>query len=366
MIAAVDTRLDPILRSVVDGAAIGGRELAVLVETIRQDPVSGLLVGEGNDGPWTAVTAERQLHTLRRVWPAFARWWRAYFSTDGTPVPLVELWRLYLPLAEWIVTRKRRRRSNELYVVGFNGSPGAGKTVLTNALAVVLDELLDADTEGRAVARSGDHWYLGRRERELLVADGYDPGVPGVSNRSLPGTHDLAWLLRNLREMEHSHPGSVIRMANFDKKIDDHPSGPDRWFEVRGTIGVLLFDLWFAGADTTVDPLAVPDGLRRRVAEHLRSWRPVFDRMDALWCFDWPSFEQMVREREAQEQLVERWRGARGMGRDHIRAFMAYMIDRAWDWQVTSPIPPDRAITFRARRDTDHRVIALHRGGRAS
>ncbi|MFY1633955.1 hypothetical protein ACN27F_11850 [Solwaraspora sp. WMMB335] len=363
---ASDARLDLILRPVAEGAALGRDDLTTLVEATRQDPVPARFVQETSGAAPDHRGTEQRIRTLRQVWPGFARWWRSYFPGAATPVPVVELWRLYLPLAGWIMAQKQRRRPDELYVMGFNGSPGAGKTVLTNALAVVLDELLDTETQGRAVARSGDHWYLGRGDRERLVAHGYDPGVPGVSNRALPGTHDLDWLLRNLHEMEHSHAHGVIRMANFDKKLDDHPSGPDRWFEVRGTVGVFLFDLWFAGADTTVDPASVPDGLRRRVAESLRSWRPVFDRMDALWCFDWPSFEQMVREREAQERLVEQRHGARGMTRDQIRAFMTYMIDTAWDWQVTAPVPPDQAVTFRAWRDAAHRVVAVQRGGRTS
>jgi hypothetical protein len=112
--------------------------------------------------------------------------------------------------------------------------------------------------------------------------------------------------------------------------------------------------------------MAVPDGLGRRVAEHLRRWGAVFDRLDGLWAFDWPPFERMLREREAQELLVEQRRGTRGMSREDIRAFMAYMIERSWDWRTTSPVPPDQAVTFRAWRDTNHRVIAVQRGGRAS
>jgi pantothenate kinase-related protein Tda10 len=215
------------------------------------------------------------------------------------------------------------------------------------------------------VARSGDDWYLGRAAREPLRALGYDPGVPGVTNRSGPGTHDLAWLRRNLAELERSTADSVIAMGNFDKRADDQPTGPDRYFEVHGRVGVFLFDLWFAGATTDVDPARLPDGLRRRVAEQLRGWGPVFDRMDALWSFEWPSFEQMVRDREAQEVLVERRRGSRGLSTGPVRAFMTYMVERMWDWQTTSPVPAEHAVTFRARRDENHRIIAVQRGGRA-
>lgn len=350
-----------------DAELAGAAELAELVAATRDDdPIQSAFSPAGAVVPPREVARER-IQLAQSLRGPFAAWWRSYFpGGEDASASMTDLWRLYLPFGQWILREKRRRRPGELFVIGFNGSPGAGKTVLTNALAVVLNHLLDREAEGQAIARSGDDWYLGKSERELLIRQGYDPGLPGVSNRALPGTHDLDWLKRNLLEMERSTHRSTIRMGNFDKKSDDQPTGPDRYFEVRGKVGVFLFDLWFAGADTDVDPMRLPDGLRRRVAENLRQWRTVFDRMDALWSFNWPSFEQMVQEREMQERLAEQRRGARGMSPEHIRAFMSYMIERAWDWQTTSPVPPDRAITFRAWRDTNHRVVAVRRASRAS
>jgi len=368
-----DERLSLILPGIVDGRPVSAAELDTLAAATRDDPVQSAFSPVGDVDSPHDVALER-IYLVQRLWGPFSEWWRGYFSDrgsggrDGTDacVPLTDLWRLYIPFSQWIVREKRRRRPGELFVIGFNGSPGAGKTVLTNALTVVLNHLLDREGEGQAIARSGDDWYLGRTEREMLRERGYDPGLPGVSNRGIPGTHDLDWLRRNLLEMERSTHRSVIRMGNFDKKADDQPTGAGRYFEVRGKVGVFLFDLWFASAETDIDPTNVPDGLQRRVAESLRKWRTVFDRMDGLWCFDWPSFEQILRERELQERLVEQRRGARGMSQEHIRAFVAYMMDRAWDWRTTSPIPPDQAVTFRAWRDANHRVTAVHRRSQAS
>ncbi|MDR6594783.1 hypothetical protein ACFFSW_02130 [Saccharothrix longispora] len=363
--AAVAEHLSPALRDLSSNRPVDPDRLRALAAAVADDPLHPAF------DPDTARSAEdvvlERLHLVRRVWEPFSDWWCGYFSDrDGSTVPLVDLWQLYVPFARWIVREKRERRPDGLFVMAFNGSPGAGKTVLTTALSVVVNKLLDPRTEGRAVARSGDDWYLGRAEREPLRLLGYDAGVPGVSNRALPGTHDLAWLRRNLAEMERSGPDTVIRMGNFDKRADDQPTGPDRYFESHGRVGVLLFDLWFAGARTDADPADLPDGLRRRVAEHLRGWAPVFDRFDALWAYDWNPYARLLADREAQERLVEQRRGTRGMSREDIRTFMAYMIERAWDWRTTSPLPAEDRITFRAWRDTNHRVIAVHRGGRAS
>jgi pantothenate kinase-related protein Tda10 len=375
---AIDRHLAPRLLRIAAGAPGDTAVEEELITATCADPVpsvfspaaaisaAGVTQAARPAGTVVARSIGRErVRLLKSLWEGFARWWFSYFpDADDVSAPIVDLWRLYIPFAQWITGEKRRRRPGELFMVGFNGSPGAGKTVLSNALAVVLNRLLDQEDEGQAIARSGDDWYLGKSERERLRRSGYDPGA-GVSNRSLPGTHDLAWLRRNLGEMERSTAGSVIMMGNFDKKADDQPSGADRYYEVRGRVGVFLFDLWFAGAQTDVDPLRLPDGLQRKVAESLCEWRTVFDRIDALWAFDWPSLEQMLREREAQERLVERRRGARGMSREHVRAFMSYMVEQSWDWRTTSPVPPDEAISFRAWRDTAHRLIAVQRGGRA-
>jgi pantothenate kinase-related protein Tda10 len=360
-----DRYLTPLLLAAAEGRPASTAEVDALAVALRDDPVLRAFSPDGAVGSPRTVALER-IQLVQSLWEPFFQWWCCYFREGGDiGGPMTDLWRLYIPLSQWIVREKRKRRPDELFMIGFNGSPGAGKTVLTNALAVVLNELLDGEAEGHAVARSGDDWYLGKSEREPLRKLGYDPGIPGVTNRSLPGTHDLDWLKRNLRDMEHSTKESVIGLGNFDKKADDQPAGADRFFTVLGKVGVFLFDLWFVGAETDVDPMRLPDGLRRRVAENLREWRPVFDRMDALWAFGWPSFEQMVSEREAQERLVERRRGARGMSHEDIRAFMAYMIRQGWDWRTTSPVPPDSAISFRAWRDAGHRVTAVQRGGRS-
>jgi pantothenate kinase-related protein Tda10 len=362
---AVDRHLTPILLRLAEQRPVPQAEVAVLTAASLTDPIASAFTTTRAGLPGDDV-AER-LDLLGRLWTPFAQWRHRYLpDAPVRPTAVIDLWRLYLPFSQWIRRQKRAHRPSGLFMVGFNGSPGSGKTVLTNTLAVILNQLLDREAEGQAIARSGDDWYLGRRQRQELVPYGYDPGVPGVSNRALPGTHDLGWLIRNLDELEHSTKRSVLQMGNFDKAIDDQPSGPDRYFQLRGKVGVFLFDLWFAGAKTDVDPSRLPDVLRRKVAESLGQWRPVFDRMDALWSFDWPSVEQIVRDRQAQERLAEQRSGRRGMQKHQIDAFVEYMLDRGWDWSTTSPVPPLSALTFQALRDANHRVIAVRRGGRPS
>lgn len=358
---AVDRHLEPVLAGIAQGRPAEEAEVGLLAETASGDPLQAAFAPPGGDGGPRASTLER-IRLLRNAWGPFTAWWRSIFpGEDGPPPPVADMWRVYLPFCRWIVRERARRRPGGMFMVGFNGSPGAGKTVLSNALAVVLNSMLD-EADGRAVACSGDDWYLSKDEREALKPLGFDPGVPGVSNRGVPGTHDMAWLKRNLREMEAGTPRSRIRLARFDKRSDDRPAGAEGRREVRGRVAVCLFDLWFAGARTGVDPGRLPPGLRRSAAEALGEWAPVFARLDALWGFDWPPFERMLREREAQEELAARHRGAPGMSAQAVHAFMDYMVRRTWDWRTTSPVPPEESITFRAWSDGEHRVIAVHRG----
>ncbi|MBB6254547.1 kinase-like protein [Nitrospirillum iridis] len=363
---AVARHFSKVLREIAEGREPSGDDLSMLANTMAVDPIQSAFLADA-DRVAVQESLRERIQLIRRLWRPFLVWWHAYFP-NGTERgdPSVDLWQLYIPFGQWILREKRRRRASGLFVIGFNGSPGAGKTVLANALAVVLNHLLDPETEGQAIARSGDDWYLSKRDREGLRALGYDPGTPGLSNRAPPGTHDREWLERNLIEMELSDQDSVIRMGNFDKKIDDQPDGADRYYEVRGKVGVFLFDLWFAGAEAVVDPTRLPVGLKRKVAENLREWRTIFDRLDALWMFEWPSLDRVLEEREAQEHLVEQRHGRRGISREDLMAFIRYMISQCWDWETMPPFPPERAITFRARRDAHHRVIGIERGGRVS
>ncbi|CAM3806517.1 kinase-like protein [Nocardiopsis rhodophaea] len=359
---AVDACLAPVLSGIAGGRPAGRAEIALLTAAVHGDPLQAAFAPPGGHADSGRAALER-VRLLRGAWPTFADWWRGYFpGAEGPPPPVADLWRLHLPFCQWIVRERERRRPGGMLLVGFNGSPGAGKTVLTNALAAVLNTVLDPEADGRAVACSGDDWYLPRADREALKAHGYDPGAPGVSNRGAPGTHDMAWLARNLREMENSTPRSRIALARFDKRTDDRPAGAAGRREVRGKVAVCLFDLWYAGARTGADPALMPPGLQRGAAAALREWAPVFARMDALWGFDWPPYERMLREREEQEALTALRRGAPGMSTRAVHAFMDYLVRRTWDWRSTSPVPPDASVTFRAWRDVEHRVIAVHRG----
>jgi len=257
--------------------------------------------------------------------------------------------------AEWILLNKRKRRASGLYVVGVHGSIGQGKTVFSQAVARHLKSLLTPE-EGQALSCSIDDYYLPRAERYRpdFLARGYAPEE--IPNRGPAGTHDTALLRRHLETMEQAG-GGVLQIPRFDKQSDDRFPDPLR---VRGKVGVFILEGWFVGAKTDVDPAKAEPGLKRSVAAALIDYKPVFDRLDALWAFEPPpTLEDIVAQRIEQQETTDRETGRTGMTPDQIRRFVQYFYRDSWQEGVTSPVPPKAAAAFWAVADSRHRIVRI-------
>ena len=125
----------------------------------------------------------------------------------------------------------------------------------------------------------------------------------------------LQWLLRNLHEFRESTPASKTAVGNFQKQLDDQPQEAR---VVHGKVGVFILEGWFVGANTDFDIRHIPAGFQRTVAQYLQGdYKTIFDRLDALWAFDTPSVDEILRNREQQEQLLEQSQG-HYISRDHL------------------------------------------------
>src|SRR5262249_44865606 len=150
--------------------------------------------------------------------------------------------------------------------------------------------------------------------------------------------------LRNLHEFRHSTPASNTAVGNFQKQLDEQPQEPR---VVHGKVGVFILEGWFVGAHTDFDIEPIPAGFQRTVAQHLKGdYKTIFDRLDALWAFDTPAVDEILRNREQQECSLEQSQGRRGMSPEQIRSFVRYFYAETWTPGVTSPIPPPEAMTF--------------------
>jgi pantothenate kinase-related protein Tda10 len=268
--------------------------------------------------------------------------------------------------ARWIVRQKRLRRPTGLYGVGVNGTIGQGKTVFSQAVARELNALLKPE-EGRAVVRSLDDYYLPKADRYQpeFLSRGYHP--QGIPNRGPAGTHDPSRLWGDILKMEQSHlsssptviGGGSIDLPSFDKQADDRSPDP---FRVEGRVGVFILEGWFVGCRTDADPMRCDPGLKRSVAAALKNYKPVFDRLDALWVFESPrSLEEIVAQRIEQQATLNRETGRTGMTPAQIRRFIDYFYKDSWQEGVTSPEPTREASSFRAATDVRHHFLKITR-----
>ena len=262
--------------------------------------------------------------------------------------------------ARWIVEQKRRQRSQGLYVAGVTGTIGRGKSTFCQSLVPAVNALLKSE-EGQAITRSLDDYYLPKAERYTseFLARGYNP--VGISNRGPAGTHDLAVLRAELEAFEKSSASSVLRLITFDKQSDDRVPAP---VEVRGKVGVLLFEGWFVGASTDVELQKIPPGLKHSVALALPGYKSFFDRLDALWAFKPVPIETIIRNRVEQTQTLNKQSGRSGMSPEAIRHFVQYFYEDSWVLGVDSPVPPDKNVSFWADVNESHRFVSIQIGKR--
>lgn len=257
------------------------------------------------------------------------------------------------PFARWIIKEKRRRRPQYPFVLGVHGSIGQGKTVFSRALAHLINRII-ANKKEAAVVLSLDDYYLPKvdRYKSEFLAKGYNP--PGIPNRGPAGTHDVERLWADMKAMDAGQDSFEFPM--FSKVLDDRLAETRHW---EGHIEVLILEGWFVGAQTQIDFANIVPGLKRSVAEALPRYRPIFERLDALWAFAPPSKEDILRNRLEQEETLHRQTGRVGMTPEQIRRFVEYFYVDAWQEGVTSPYPPPDCITFLARTNAKHRFVGV-------
>ena len=91
----------------------------------------------------------------------------------------------------------------------------------------------------------------------------------------------------------------------------------------------------------------------------IKDWR-----LNILWAFDTPSVDEILRNREQQERLLEQRQGKRGMSPEQIQSFVRYFYEETWTPGVTSPIPQPQDITFLGTMYPNRRIRMIERGGR--
>ncbi|WP_395683356.1 kinase [Dokdonella sp.] len=248
----------------------------------------------------------------------------------------------------WIPRHRKRP-----LCIGVSGLQGSGKSTLVRQLA------RRARSRGlRCEVLSLDDFYLGRRERLRLAQAVH----PLFATRGVPGTHDVALLLRVLAGLARASPARPVRVPRFDKGRDTRLP-PSRWRAVTRAPALVLLEGWCVGvAPQSSAPLARPvnalerdedaDGRwRRYVNDELagscaRAWR----RLDRLVLLQAPRFDVVAHWRGEQERRLRRRGAPRAMDGAALRRFLMHYERLSRHALRTLPARADLRLVLDARR----------------
>jgi len=241
-------------------------------------------------------------------------------------VPLLTLWRLWLPLA-LAIAQQRQSRGRPI-VQGFLGGQGTGKTTLARMLTALLTQM------GYCVASlSLDDLYKSFGDRQQLQQDD-----PRLRWRGPPGTHDLELGLQAVRQVQ-TGSADPVSLPRFDKSL--HQGMGDRIApEVVCDVDILLFEGWFVGVRPvdpqvfeTAPPPLVSAGDRafaRDCNTRLQDYVPIWDALDALIVLHPVDYRLSKTWRKQAEHDMAR-QGRPGMSDADIEDFVDYF------WKALHP-----------------------------
>ena len=229
---------------------------------------------------------------------------------------------IYAPLASWLADLHRHH--DRPIIIGVNGAQGSGKSTFCSLLTPVLRAAHDL----RAVTISIDDVYHTRATR-LEMAQTVHPlcGIRGV-----PGTHDVNLTHTLLDQLTIEGLVERVAIPRFDKSVDDRRPRAE-WETVEGTVDVILFEGWCVGCPDLPDWTGPcndreaaddPEGVwvRWSIERLRRTYRALFDRLDALLMIEVPSMETVRRGRWLQEQRLWEACGLEPNATDHPPGLM--------------------------------------------
>ena len=238
---------------------------------------------------------------------------------DRTSI-LVNLWRLWLPLA--IQLSEARQKLGRTLIQGVLGGQGTGKSTL----AIILRRLLSY-LNFSVANLSLDDLYLTYAERQQL-----QQADPRLIWRGPPGTHDVQLGLKVLEDCLQNKGTEPILIPRFDKSL--FAGAGDRIEpEPIETVDIILFEGWFLGiqpiAETQFEPPPFPITTAQdlqfakdnnaRLQEYLPLWAKL-DRLIILYPTDYRLSKQW--RKEAEHKMIAQ--GKTGMRDEEIDRFVEY------------------------------------------
>jgi len=115
-----------------------------------------------------------------------------------------------------------------------SGSQGIGKTTLLKIIEIILKKRFNK----RILNLSLDDFYFDKKEREELAINIHSL----LKTRSVPGTHDITYLLKTIKKFNHSmYP---IKLPLFNKLSD---SRKKKYKIIKKKCDILILEGWCVG-----------------------------------------------------------------------------------------------------------------------
>ncbi len=218
------------------------------------------------------------------------------------------------PIAAAISARQQQLRRP--LIVGVNGSQGSGKTTLSDALVMLLQETHQC----RSVAISIDDFYLTQAERQTLARDVH----PLLATRGVPGTHDIGLARDTIHQLTQG--SATVAVPRFDKAVDDR-AAVSVWDNQQAPLNVVILEGWCVGAlPQSEEELVQPVNTLEADEDADGHWRHYVNAClqndyTTLWqLFDLqvmlkaPSFDCVYRWRKEQEDKLREKVGGNASG----------------------------------------------------
>ncbi|OUL19474.1 glycerate kinase [Nostoc sp. RF31YmG] len=262
-----------------------------------------------------AIQARSQL--LKSVLPAFSEFCQTTLQVQPQQM-LHILWDLWLPLA--IKIASVRQKLGHPLIQGILGVQGTGKTTMSKALTLILQEL-----GHRTVNLSLDDLYKTYSDRLVLTQQD-----PRLIWRGPPGTHDIDLGL-NLLDQIHQSQSPVI-VPRFDKSAYNG-AGDRTTSEIFSGVDILLFEGWFVGVrpidpkafDSAPPPILTDDDRQFacEINRQLQNYLPLWERLDSLIVLYPTDYRcSLTWRKQAEQQMLAA--GKPGMSESEIEQFVNY------------------------------------------
>lgn len=246
----------------------------------------------------------------------------------------------------------RIARAKRPYLLGISGLQGSGKSTLAREVKTQA-EARSWPTE----VLSLDDFYYSRSDREALAHQVH----PLLRTRGVPGTHEIELLMSVLAALPHASEKLPVTYPRFDKGRDTRVP-PSRWPKVTRPPRLVILEGWALGIrpqlqsalEEPVNELERtedPEGIWRHwVNKQLRSYQPLWRKLDALVVLQAPSWEVIRHWRSQQEQELIARHAPLAMDADTMVRFLAHYERLSRHALATLPAMADTCVEYDAQR----------------